>query len=98
MNITKIKALGFPITLKITKTSQIYGHSSALRFLTNHSDHMYSSYPKITDPSRIMAVGSTVIIRSYETNSKSLANHLICEYNGIDFAVFNSDISRYLSQ
>ena len=96
MNITKLKALGFPTKLQAIKTCQIYGTPNFL-FLTNHSSHPLASYPKITQSSRIIDVGDSIVVKSYNKNHKVINNHVICEYNGIEFIVFNGEIGRFLS-
>ena len=83
-------------TLTIKKISQIYGHHPDLRFLTNHSDHPYGSYPKISDPQYIVQPGTKVaVIDKGKAQTKFRESYVTVVHNQHKFDIQASDLRRF---
>ena len=83
-------------TLEIKKISQVYGHHKDHLFLTNHSSHPYSSYPKETNPSRIVQPGTKIaVIAKGKAETKYRESYVTVIHNNITFDIMASDLRRF---
>ena len=83
-------------TLTIKKIAQIYGHHPDGRFLTNHSNHAFSSYPKIDNPRRILQVNTTLnVIGKGKAETKYRESYVTVKHNQYVFDIMASDLRRF---
>ena len=83
-------------TLTIKKIAQIYGHHPDGRFLTNHSNHAFSSYPKIDDPQHIVQVGTKLaVIDKGPAQTKYSQSYVTVVHNQHKFDIMASDLRRF---
>ena len=83
-------------TLTIKKIAQIYGHNPAGRFLTNHSAHPYSTYPKLNDPQYIVQVGTKLaVIDKGPAQTKYRQSYVTVVHNQHKFDIMASDLRRF---
>ena len=85
-------------TLTIKKVAQIYGHHPQMRFLTNHSNHTYCSYPKIQNPNDILKPGTQlIVIGKGKPQTKYSESYVTVMHNQQKFDIMASDIKRFCS-
>ena len=85
-------------TLTIKKVAQIYGHHPQMRFLTNHSNHPYCSYPKIQNPNDILKPGTQLkVISKGKPETKYSESYVTVMHNQQQFDIMASDIKRFCS-
>ena len=83
-------------TLTIKKIAQIYGHNPNGRFLTNHSSHPYSSYPKISDSQYIIQPGTKLaVIGKGPAETKFRESYVTVVHNQHEFDIMASDLRRF---
>ena len=91
---TTIRNVNLGDTLEIKKLSQVYG--SNILFLTNHTDHPNSTYPKTTDTTRIVRPGTKVaVIAIGKSQTKYKQSYITVVHNNLTFDIFASDIRRF---
>ena len=83
--------------LTVKKIAQIYGSNPELQFLTNHTSHPASSYPKIEDPNRILEVGSKVrVLSKGKAQTKYRQSYVtVVDHRNNEFDIFASDLKRH---
>lgn len=83
-------------TLETKKICQIYGHHPDLRFLTNHSSHPYSAYPKVSDAQYIVQPGTKLaVINKGTAETKYKESYVTVVHNQHTFDIFASDLRRF---
>ena len=83
-------------TLTVKKVAQIYGHNPDGRFLTNHSAHPYSAYPKISDPQYIIQPGTKLaVIDKGPAQTKWNESYVTVVHNQHKFDIRASDLRRF---
>ena len=83
-------------TLEIKKISQVYGHHKDRLFLTNHSSHPYSSYPKETNSLRIVQPGTKIaVIAKGKAQTKYAESFVTVVHNNLIFDIMASDLRRF---
>ncbi len=83
-------------TLTIKKTAQIYGHNPGMRFLTNHSEHPESVYPKTDDLNQIVQVGTKLaVIDKGPAQTKYKQSYVTVVHNQHKFDIMASDLRRF---
>ena len=83
-------------TLTIKKIAQIYGHNPNMRFLTNHSSHPDSSYPKLSDPQYIVQPGTKLaVIDKGPAQTKFRESYVTVVHNQHTFDIMASDLRRF---
>ena len=83
-------------TLEIKKIAQVYGHRKDHLFLTNHSDHPYCQYPKITDTTHIITPNTKVaVIAKGKAQTKYRESFVTVVHNNITFDIMSSDLRRF---
>ena len=84
--------------LTIKKVAQIYGHHPQIRFLTNHSNHPDSRYPKIQNPNDILKPGTQLtVIGKGKPETKYSESYVTVMHNQQQFDILASDIRRFCS-
>ena len=93
---TTIRNVNLGDTLEIKKLSQVSGHNKDILFLTNHTDHPNSQYPKTTDTTRIVRPGTKVaVIAKGKPQTKYKQSYITVVHNNLTFDIFASDIRRF---
>ena len=83
-------------TITISKLAQIYGHHPDGMFLTNHSDHSDSSYPKLSDPQYIIQPGTKLaVINKGKAETKFRQSYVTVVHNQLKFDIMASDLRRF---
>ena len=83
-------------TLTIKKIAQIYGHHPDGKFLTNHSSHPDSSYPKLNDPQYILQPGTKLpVIYKGSSQTKFRESYVTVVHNQHKFDIMSSDLRRF---
>ena len=85
--------------LTIKKVAQIYGHHPQMRFLTNHSNHPYSSYPKIQNPNDILKPGTHLkVISKGKAQTKYSESYVTVKHMQQEFDILASDMRSFCEQ
>ena len=83
-------------TLTIKKVAQIYGHHPQMRFLTNHSNHPYCSYPKVQNLNDILKPGTKlIVIGKGKPETKYSESYVTVMHNQQQFDIMATDIKRF---
>jgi hypothetical protein len=91
-----IKTIQLGDTLEIKKLSQIYGRHKDNLFLTNHSDHPYCPYPKVTNTSHIVRPGTKVaVIAKGKAETKYRESFVTVVHNNVTFDIMATDLRRF---
>ena len=85
--------------LTVKKIAQVSGHNPKIQFLTNHTSHPASNYPKEEDPNRILEVGSKVkVLSKGKAQTKYRQSYVtVCftDHRNNEFDIFASDLKRH---
>ena len=83
--------------LTVKKIAQVYGHNPKIQFLTNHTSHPASSYPKVEDPNLILQIGLRVqVIGKGKGNTKYRESYVtVIDNRNNEFDIFASDLKRH---
>ena len=82
-------------TLTIKKIAQIYGFTNYL-FMTNHSDHPLSTYPKLSDPRKILPPGTKlVVIDKGKAETKYKLSYVTVKHVTITFDIMADCLRRF---
>ena len=83
--------------LIVKKIAQVSGHNPKIQFLTNHTSHPASNYPKEEDPNRILEVGMKVqVIGKGKAQTKYRQSYVtVIDNRNNEFDVFASDLKRH---
>lgn len=100
LNITAIRNSN-PTHLTVIKKCQIYGTGLGIPpFLTNHTNRLFATYPKLNDPDLILNPGDQLqllsILSPYEA-CRSESCLKVQNTSGLEFKILSSEISRFLS-
>lgn len=87
--------IGQYITVK--KIAQVYGSNPKIQFLTNHTSHPASNYPKVEDPNKILDVGMKVqVIGKGKAQTKYCQSYVtVIDDRNNEFDIFSSDLKRH---
>ena len=82
--------------LTIKKVAQVYGHNPQMRFLTNHSNHPDSRYPKIQNPNDILKRGTQLkVISKGKAQTKYSESYVTVKHMKQEFDILASDMRRF---
>lgn len=82
-------------TLTIKKIAQIYGFTNYL-FMTNHSDHPFSMYPKLSDPRKILPPGTKlVVVDKGKANTKYKLSYVTVKHGTVTFDILSDRLRRF---
>ena len=83
--------------LTVKKIAQVSGHNPKIQFLTNHTSHPASNYPKEEDPNRILEVGSKVqVVGKGKAHTKYRQSYVtVVDHRNNEFDIFASDLKRH---
>ena len=83
--------------LTVKKVAQVYGSNPKIQFLTNHTSHPASNYPKVEDPNLILQVGSRVqVIGKGRANTKYRESYVtVIDNRKNQFDIFASDLRKH---
>lgn len=83
--------------LTVKKIAQIYGSNPELQFLTNHTSHPASSYPKVEDPNYILEVGVKVkVLSKGKADTKYSVSYVsVIDDRNNEFDIFASDLKKH---
>ena len=83
--------------LTVKKVAQVSGSNPKIQFLTNHTSHPASNYPKEEDPNRILEVGSKVqVIGKGKAQTKYSESYVtVIDHRNNQFDIFASNLRRH---
>jgi len=83
--------------LTVKKIAQVSGHNPKIQFLTNHTSHPASNYPKEEDPNRILEVGMKVkVLSKSKAQTKYRQSYVtVVDHRNNEFDIFASDLKRH---
>lgn len=83
--------------LTVKKVAQVYGSNPNIQFLTNHTNHLASNYPKVEDPNRILEVGMKVkVLSKSKAQTKYRQSFVtVIDHRNNEFDIFASDLKRH---
>ena len=83
--------------LTVKKIAQVSGHDPKIQFLTNHTNHPASNYPKEEDPNRILEVGTKVkVLSKGKAHTKYSQSYVtVIDDRNNEFDIFAPDLKRH---
>ena len=84
--------------IELKKIAQIYCNKY-MNYLTSHTDSAYSSYPKVTDPSKILTVGMKFkVISIGKPQTRYTESYVtVIDNRNNKFDIFASDLRKHFN-